>query len=620
MLRYISFIFIVTTSYASIITVPSDFANIQDAINYASSGDSILIDDGIYYEGLEIDKDITLMSHYINDNDESHIDSTIISGASVYNTIMITADGVSLNIIGLSVMESSDHGIHANSGTSDINLFTSHSEIYNNLGYGINFYSCYNISLEIKNSSIHSNSELGVHLSYSNGYIEAEFDSVKIYNNQEGGIFCDECENSSILVSNSEFFNQTHSAISMSKYGDDIPTQLEVNNSKFYENNKYINGQYGSSSQSTLISADYLVMRGVEFYDNDYFGVSCANTGIIKDSKFYNNIGWGSILSGTISSIEVYRTKFYNNDFSLWFGDSEVFYPSEDFFRIQNVRFYNCAIYDNTLGWGFISSGWGDWSDNSGIFYNAIVMNNTIAGGSFFQDIDEVWFYNSIFLDNTCENINANYSVSDVEILSGVNNITDEIILFLNDDFELDPESPCINAGIPVEEYNDLDGTRNDIGIYGGPYAYPVWGCMNPDACNYNQYCDSPYSPNECMFDDGSCIFPEAGFDCSDYGYLSIKPNLHSNKFNIEQNYPNPFNPMTTIRYELPEVTNVTISIYDMMGREVKNLINTNQNSGYKSVIWNGTNNNGEMVSGGMYFYFIKTNNFSQTRKMILLK
>ena len=85
-------------------------------------------------------------------------------------------------------------------------------------------------------------------------------------------------------------------------------------------------------------------------------------------------------------------------------------------------------------------------------------------------------------------------------------------------------------------------------------------------------------------------------------------------------NYPNPFNPITMIRYDLPEVTNVKISIYDMMGKKVKTLVNTNQNSGYKFVIWNGTNDNGEMVSVGMYFYYIKTNTFSQTRKMILLK
>ncbi len=101
---------------------------------------------------------------------------------------------------------------------------------------------------------------------------------------------------------------------------------------------------------------------------------------------------------------------------------------------------------------------------------------------------------------------------------------------------------------------------------------------------------------------------------------LSVDEGITPIKFNLHQNHPNPFNPITTIRYDLPEATNVTISIYDMMGRKVRNLINSNQISGYKSVIWNGTNDNGELVSGGMYFYSIRTNTYSQTKKMILLK
>jgi len=112
----------------------------------------------------------------------------------------------------------------------------------------------------------------------------------------------------------------------------------------------------------------------------------------------------------------------------------------------------------------------------------------------------------------------------------------------------------------------------------------------------------------------------EAGEFVFENSALSIDEGLIPISFNLYQNHPNPFNPITTIRYDLPEATNVTISIYDMMGREIKSLINTNQNSGYKSVIWNGTNDNGEIVSGGMYFYSIKTNIFSRTKKMILLK
>ena len=92
------------------------------------------------------------------------------------------------------------------------------------------------------------------------------------------------------------------------------------------------------------------------------------------------------------------------------------------------------------------------------------------------------------------------------------------------------------------------------------------------------------------------------------------------NKFMVRQNYPNPFNPITTIRYELPEDSFVGVTIYDMLGNVVYNLVNTNQSSGYKSVQWNATNNQGEPVSAGVYLYKIKAGDFVDTKKMILLK
>ena len=90
--------------------------------------------------------------------------------------------------------------------------------------------------------------------------------------------------------------------------------------------------------------------------------------------------------------------------------------------------------------------------------------------------------------------------------------------------------------------------------------------------------------------------------------------------FHLDQNYPNPFNPVTTLRYDLPENSLVNITIYDMLGREVKTLINQTQNSGYKSLIWDATNDYGEPVSAGLYLYRIRAGEFRQTKKMVLLK
>ncbi len=92
------------------------------------------------------------------------------------------------------------------------------------------------------------------------------------------------------------------------------------------------------------------------------------------------------------------------------------------------------------------------------------------------------------------------------------------------------------------------------------------------------------------------------------------------NVFALHQNYPNPFNPVTSLRYDLPEDGLVNITIYDMMGRVVNNLVSSQQTAGYKSVQWNATNNTGQPVSAGIYLYTIDAGQFRQTKKMLLLK
>ena len=91
-------------------------------------------------------------------------------------------------------------------------------------------------------------------------------------------------------------------------------------------------------------------------------------------------------------------------------------------------------------------------------------------------------------------------------------------------------------------------------------------------------------------------------------------------EYSFHQNYPNPFNPVTTLRYELPEQATVNITIYNMLGRQVRTIINQTQNAGYKSVIWDATNDYGKPVTAGIYLYQIQAVGFIQTKKMVLLK
>ena len=108
---------------------------------------------------------------------------------------------------------------------------------------------------------------------------------------------------------------------------------------------------------------------------------------------------------------------------------------------------------------------------------------------------------------------------------------------------------------------------------------------------------------------------------CVDRSNLSfIKNDFIPYYYTLHQNHPNPFNPVTTLHYDLPEDAMVNITIYDMMGRVVSNLVNSQQNAGYKSIQWNATNNTGQPVSAGLYLYTIQAGEFRQTKKMVLLK
>ena len=98
-----------------------------------------------------------------------------------------------------------------------------------------------------------------------------------------------------------------------------------------------------------------------------------------------------------------------------------------------------------------------------------------------------------------------------------------------------------------------------------------------------------------------------------------ISSNI-SNKIHLGQNYPNPFNPTTNIKYKLYSEEFVKVTVHDILGNIVNNLLNTRQAYGYHLLQWDATNNHGRKVPAGMYFYRIEAGDFKNTKKMILLK
>ena len=199
---------------------------------------------------------------------------------------------------------------------------------------------------------------------------------------------------------------------------------------------------------------------------------------------------------------------------------------------------------------------------------------------------------------------------------------------FLNDDadFNVFYEDTLNNNGIllPNDFITNIIIDHHDE-IFGGewqeyfsdnPY-YPVfWGVIATDGIESfgNVYicCDYPGETGAYM------VVDLTGLDTNGLNYVEEISMPY--RYTLRQNYPNPFNPITTLKYDIPKDGLVNITIYNMLGNEINQLVNEVQNSGYKSIQWNATNNQGEPVSAGVYLYKIQAGNFVDTKKMILLK
>ena len=102
-----------------------------------------------------------------------------------------------------------------------------------------------------------------------------------------------------------------------------------------------------------------------------------------------------------------------------------------------------------------------------------------------------------------------------------------------------------------------------------------------------------------------------------------MESQLNPNEFLLRQNYPNPFNSTTDIRYEIPDsrfLAPTTLKIYNILGQEVKTLVDEIKEAGLYTVTWDGTDNHGYTVASGMYFYRLTAGDIVTTKKIVFLK
>lgn len=126
----------------------------------------------------------------------------------------------------------------------------------------------------------------------------------------------------------------------------------------------------------------------------------------------------------------------------------------------------------------------------------------------------------------------------------------------------------------------------------------------------------------ECIY--SKCVYPT----CSPYyqevystGYPTNGENISPpGKFELKQNYPNPFNPLTSIEFFVEKPGNVKIDIYDVTGRLIRTLIDTYKETGNHKIMWDGITDSGYKSASGVYFYNFRAGEFTETKKMIILK
>ena len=181
-----------------------------------------------------------------------------------------------------------------------------------------------------------------------------------------------------------------------------------------------------------------------------------------------------------------------------------------------------------------------------------------------------------------------------------------------------DPIVPY-NSGFPftfnillpiVYGSNLIQGKLSELGIENDLHSeegqlHEYWGTVN------GNWFDGPNEYFEQIQSDAFLFLYNQLFSVE----VPIDHEVIPKSFTLHQNSPNPFNPITTLRYDLPQESDVTLTIYDITGRMVQTLVNELQQSGMKKVIWNASD-----VSSGVYIYQIQAGDFRQTKKMVLLK
>ncbi|NQT63567.1 MAG: T9SS type A sorting domain-containing protein [Candidatus Marinimicrobia bacterium] len=552
------------------------FASLSHTIDFAWSNDTIIVDPGLYTENLDIqDKNLIVASRYFLTGDTSYISSTILDGGMLGSVIRIygTVIDTSTIICGLTLQ----NGFTARGGGIDCR------------------------------------------------FADPIFDELRIISNTCGtgggaGLYLEEA---SPIIRNTIIANNVSADVGGGVYARE------------HSNAKMIN---------TVIRDNQAATFGGGFHLKDQSNINFWRCLIIGNS---GNRGGG---------------------FSI---------------RLSTPKLIHCVIADNTaaeLGGGIYTYMTARPVVVNSIVWGNEPSQVEITTDLSSSDSHVTIAYTNILMDSTnvVTNNNGTINISEGNIDTPPSFWDPPMNYSLNDD------SPAINAGTSFFQYGlqtlfDLDsteyvGSNPDMGSF--EYAIPPISPLQnfnltspPDSAlldtafvtfkwenasinsvelvNYSLHIIGPTRDTavtdlvdtfhvflgEEFFEAGGAyqwqVHAVVGSDTlnsiqSNHLSFILTLSNHSNdiisKFRLYNAYPNPFNPSTTINYELPQLAKVTLIIYDVRGRIIQTLVNETQPGGYYETRWNGTDDTGVKVSGGMYFARLQTKEYASVLKMVYLK
>lgn len=596
---------------------------------------------GIYSENSNVIVSNTDFSHNVSSGNGGAI-FVINSIMKVYNSLFYlnNSDSLGGSIYSKeSIVELEEVEIRNNSAIAGgavgldtlSNCVINNSEIFNNganVGGGIAVFN--GAKLSILNTDIYGNNANAV-----GGIIPQHSDpeNFPLYGGG-GGLY--QQFSDSLIIKNSNFDNNT------------TPTGIGGGLAIYYSSdiafeNVNINGNTsgGGGGGMSLLRSDKIIYNKGIISNN--ISQSNSGGGIFMGTETYNDT---IIINGTFN-----RLNFINNYAQV--GGGGLFLWS------AKANVYNSTFSQNEAN---DNDGTSNWS-GGGLSSHFMAEPNII--NSIFHDN----YPNSLYHPTTTTNMTVEYSLLE-EIHDGSGNLVDIDPLFkdpMNGDFTLQANSPCIDAGISdfdddgIDDITDFLGSAPDLGSSEYMIEPPLgfngffvdssvvltWLHVTDPGLQYykvEQATDSLFTENyvEVFTTENSHTTENLSLNSLNFFRLSafvgywteysptlslvleeldvVSNDLNPAQFEVGQNYPNPFNPSTTINYSIPKDGLVEITIYNMKGQLINNLINNFESSGYKTVQWNATNNNGSSVSAGMYIYSVKFGTNIKNNKMVLLK